>query len=155
MARVRYLTPENRLARAIGGAGARPAEELVCNAEERVAALEPQIAEFVSAEVELILRLGLQSEELVFADCREIADAALRVAEVAAVANLPAVGEAARGIRAMIEGLFDGGIWHSDALKLHVDALSLLAHGPRQGEEEEGRILERLKRMRARIGVHD
>lgn len=155
MARVRYITPENRLARTLGGEGARFVEDMVQDAKGRVAALAPEIASFVAAEVRLILELGMQSEELVFADCREIADAALRVAEVAGAADRHAIGDAARGIRAMIEGLFRGGIWHSDALKLHVDALSLLSNGPRQSDEEEARILERLKRMRARIGVQD
>lgn len=151
----RITTPPNRLSRFLGGPGAVASDDLVREAEARVAELKPQLLDFIALEIETILAIGGQSEEIVFAECRALADAALRVAEVAGAADAHALGEVARGIRAMVESLFIAGVWHSDALRLHVEAIAMLAHGPEQSPEELRVITERLRRMRQRIGVID
>lgn len=151
MTRVRFFTPENGLASIFNQDG-RPAAELLAEAEARIVELAPQIAAFLDAEVDTLLALGMRPEEEVFAECRALSDCALRIAETAGAAGQPALGEAARGIRAMIESLFTGGVWHSDALQLHVEAVALIARSA-PPPEEQSRVLTRLQKMRERIGV--
>jgi hypothetical protein len=155
MARTRIHTPRNTLAGILGGKDARPMDDLVHEAEARVVVLAPRIDAFVSGEIDTILALGGKSEEEVFAECRTVADAALRVAEVAGATGAHAVGEVARGIRLMIEGLFTSGFWHADALRLHVESLAILARGPVQSAAEADVIVQRLESLRVAVGVPD
>jgi len=94
-----------------------------------------------------------QGEEVLFAECRTLSDAALNVAEVAGAAGMDALGEVARGISAMVESLTTSGVWHSDALKLHLDALALINQAGGRMTEENKVILARLRGMRATVGV--
>lgn len=74
---------------------------------------------------------------------------------VAGASGARAVGEVALGIRLMIEGLFTSGFWHADALRLHVESLAILARGPAQSAAEADVIVQRLKGLRAAVGVPD
>ncbi|MDX2235091.1 MAG: hypothetical protein NW200_11400 [Hyphomonadaceae bacterium] len=155
MAVTRIHTPDNGLARILGGKDARSMDDLVRDAEERLVQIAPHIDQFVAREIDVILAIGGQREEEVFAECRKVSDAALRVAEVAGAAGATAVGDVARGIRLMIDSLFTGGVWHADALRIHVESLAILTRGAPQSPAEADVIVERLKVLRARIGVPD
>lgn len=155
MPRARIYTPDNSLARILGGKDAKSMDDLVRDAEERLVQLAPRIDAFVAKEIDAILAIGGLSEEEVFGQCREVADAALRVAEVAGAAGAHAVGEVARGIRIMIESLFTGGVWHADALRVHIESLAIVARGPALSPAEGDVIVRRLKTLRAAVGVPD
>jgi hypothetical protein len=94
-----------------------------------------------------------EGEEIMFARCYEMRDAAMAIADVAAAGRMPHIGEVAAGIRAMIESLSASGVWHTDALELHVTSLVLLSHDPAPCETEAQTILTRLRGMRKAIGV--
>jgi hypothetical protein len=152
---VKVFLPENRLADFVGVVDGVLPNELVSAAEARVEDMRESLEEVIAATLEEMLALGMQPEELVFADCREISRLALEIAEIAGAAGMTSIGEAARGVRIMIDSLFLGGVWHSDALRLHFEALQLLSSEPRPGPDEETAILARLQRMRQRVGVRE
>ncbi len=144
---------ENRLAKILPKVGGAAFEDLVAASEARVALLADKIREHVSAQVAQIVKIHDMGEEEMFAQCIEIGDAAMNIAETAGAAELQPVGEAARGIRAMVDSLVSSGVWHSDALALHITSLALL-NGPTPPSAKETKaILKRLHDLRAAIGV--
>lgn len=149
----RIFTPENRLAKILESMDAPTAAELVMEAECRVAQLSEAIHAYVEEKLREILAFASQGEEVLFAECQTLSDAALKVAEVAGAAEMEATGEVARGISAMVDGLMTSGIWHSDALKLHLDALALVNQNGGGLTEENKVILARLRGMREAVGV--
>ncbi|MFC3070607.1 hypothetical protein [Phenylobacterium soli] len=155
MSSARIFTPENRLAKILETIDAPTAAELVNDAECRVAQLSEAIHGYVEAKLQEILVFATQSEEVLFAECQTLADAAMNVAEVAGAAEMEAIGEVARGISAMVEGLTTSGVWHSDALKLHLDALALVNQNGGGLTDENKTILARLRGMREAVGVAD
>ena len=50
-------------------------------------------------------------------------------------------------------GRADIGVWHTEALTLHIDALKMFAADPELAQEEVETVLDRLKRLRDGIGV--
>lgn len=149
----RIFTPENRLAKILVELdGATPAE-LIAAADGRVATLNAAIRGYVDDKLKEIMAFASQGEDVLFAECRTLADASLNVAEVAGAAGLDAVGEVARGISAMVEGLITSGVWHSDALRVHLEALALVNQAGGRMSEENEVILKRLRGMRQNIGV--
>lgn len=149
----RIFTPENRLAKILETLDGPTAAELVAEADGRVEKLSAAIQEYVQEKLQAILSFASQGEDVLFAECRTLSDAALNVAEVAGAAGMEAVGEVARGISAMVDSLLTSGVWHSDALKLHLDALALLSQGGVRSSEESKMILARLRGMREAVGV--
>ena len=155
MSVVRIFTPVNRLALAIGGNCDPTTDSLIAQAAAQVDALKPGLRDYVTQMRATLAALASQSEELIFAECREIAAAALNICDIAGAAGLESTGEAARGIHAMIDALITKGVWHTDALKLHLDALSLLNSDPPPSEAAARKILSDLKAMRDWVGVPD
>ena len=153
MTAVRIFTPPNRLAKIVSGNDGDLLSTLAEAREQRLALLADEIRAYVGEQVEIIIGLFSHGEEIIFARCYEIRDAAMNIADVAAVANLNAVGEAAGGIRAMIDSLACKGVWHTDALEAHVTSLLLLHGEPAPSPEEARKVLARLGKMRASIGV--
>ena len=152
---VRIFTPENRLANIVGGPADPTAEELEQEAARRVAALGPGLRQFVDGRLAEIARIAQLPEETIFAESLALGDAALAICEVAAAAELAALGEAARGIATMVDALVSDGVWHTDALQLHIAALAMFALHPDLAASEVGIVLARLKAMRDGIGVPD
>ncbi|ACG79639.1 cheE protein [Phenylobacterium zucineum HLK1] len=149
----RIFTPENRLAKILEAIQAPTAAELIADAESRVEALGDAIRTYVAEKLEEIRAFAEQSEDVLFAECRTLGETAMNVAEVAGAAGLEAVGEVARGISAMVDNLISSGVWHTDALRLHLDALALVnASGGGMTPENEV-ILMRLRGMREAVGV--
>ena len=153
MGAVRIFTPENHLADIIGGPGDLTADELEQRAIERVAAIGPGLRQFVDERVDEIERIAQQRDESIFAESLALGHAALAICEVAAAAERGPLGEAARGIATMVDALVSNGVWHTDALKLHIDALAMFAAHPDLDQTEVRTILARLKAMRDGIGV--
>ena len=153
MSAVRIFTPENRLADIIGGPEDMTVDELEQRAAKLVTDIGPGLRQFVGEKVAEIEVIAQGPEEIIFAECLALGDAALAICEVAAAAELAPLGEAARGIAAMVDALVSDGVWHTDALKLHVDALAMFAAQPNLDQVEVRTILARLKAMRDGIGV--
>lgn len=153
MSVVRIFTPDNRLAHVVGGPNDPTAASLVRDAETRLRPLQAGIRKDVADQCAIIARLAAGPEEEVFGCSREIGDAARYICEIAGVAELHAVGEAARGVHAMINALVSEGVWHTEALKLHVDAVALFNSDAPPSASETDKILARLKAMRDWVGV--
>lgn len=153
MSATRIFTPENRLAMALEGIETVPVQVLAAEAERRVARMGAAIRAYVAEKLEVITRYASQSDEALFGECRGLGSAALDIAEVAAAAEMDAIGEVACGIRTMIDALLSSGVWHTDALRLHIDALFLLNQTGGRRDAENEIILARLRTMRDAIGV--
>lgn len=153
MSVVRIFTPDNRLKGVIGGPNDPTAASLVRDAEMRLRPLQGVIQKDVADLCGVIARLADGPEEQVFANSRDIGDAARAICEVAGIANLTAVGEAARGVHAMIDALVTVGVWHTEALELHIDAVALFNSEAPPSQAETDKILARLKAMRDWVGV--
>ena len=152
-AKARVFTPENRLANVLSSLEGIPAGELVVSAQARVAALETAVRGYVAMKLDEIMAFTDMAEHDLFAECRTLGGLARNVAEVAGAAGLAAIGEVAAGIDAMVESLVTSGVWHTDALRLHLDALALLNGRTGASAEEDEVVLARLRNMRKAIGV--
>ena len=79
----------------------------------------------------------------------------MNIAEVAEAAGLDAVGAVARGICVMLDGLVGRGIWHTEALRVHLRALALV-HGQSGRPESAGdAIAEELQSLRLSLGFSE
>lgn len=153
MGEVRIIEAENRLAKILQGLGGASVNELVRDAEGKVVDLEGKIRGFVQENLKQLLAYAGKGEDVLFADARKLGGYARDIAEVAGAAGMEGIGEVARGISAMIDNLRSNGLWHTDALKLHLDSLLLLGQGPALGRDEQALVLKRLQTMRKAIGV--
>jgi len=153
MTKVRIFDPPNRLAKIVQGSEGVCFDELVAASEDRIELLKDQLQIYVRDQVRRVVWFGSLEEEIIFARCAELGQAAMNIADVAGAAQLEQLGEVAHGIRAMIDSLFCKGVWHTDALEAHITSLALLSHEPPPSAKEGDAILKRLARMRAAIGV--
>ena len=152
--KARIFTPENRLASTLATRPDSPTiGALTQAAEARAANLKDSIRTFVGDKVRAILRFAEASDDELFADCRQLGEDAQHVAEVAAAAGLDEVGEICLGVSAMVDALTRSGIWHSDALRVHLHALLLTQQS--KSATNPAAVLGRLKTMRASLGVSD
>ena len=155
MSIVKIFTPDNPLAEIIGGPDDPTVACLTRDAETRVGALRDQIRSHVAQQHAILAAYAAGPEEEIFANCREIALAARAISDVAGAADMESLGEVARGIFALISALRSKGVWHTDALKLHIDTLALLNRDTPPTRCDAGQMLKRLKGMRDWIGVPD
>ncbi len=155
MSLVKIFTPENRLADVIGGPDDPTGSSLVRDAETRVFGMRDEIRRHVAEQYKILAARADGPEEAIFADCYQIADAARAISDVAGAAGLEALGEAARGIFALIHALGCKGVWHTDALRLHVNALALFNSDCPPGRNDSQQILKKLKAMRDWVGAQD
>lgn len=155
MTAARVFKPENRLARILNNHTGKAARDLISDADEHVERLADSIRGFVAGKVRTLARFGDASEDLLFAESRAIGKHALDVAEVAGAAGLGLVGDIARGIAAMVDGLVRDGIWHSDALRLHIRSLQLVHNAPLACEGGEQDMVDHLFAMRQALGVRE
>lgn len=150
MSAARVFEPDNRLAGILTETGGHTAAELIAAANKRVADLAPVIRVHVEQRLAVIHAHASKSEAVIFAECRALGDVALEIAGIAGAAGMETVGEIAHGIGAMVEGLFSSGAWHSDALLIHMEALSLVEA---EGSSRNREILDNLRAMRLSIGL--
>lgn len=155
MSQARIFTPENRLARMLSSLRGDMPEQLILDAEARVGLLQDAIRAYVRDRLSLIIAFAGLDEETLFARCQELGAMARDVAEVAGAGGLDAIGAAAGGINAMVESLVDRGVWHTDALKLHLEALTLLSQGRDPGQDQVKAITSQLLTMRRAIGISE
>lgn len=147
------FTPRNRLADVLAGPEGDLADALVAEAERRVEGLGPEIRADIDRRCALIDEIVAGGEAEAFGRSLELSDAALAICETAAAAGLEPLGDVARGVRAMIDSLIASGVWHSDALELHVQALTLLRMTPPLPLPQRQAMLTRLRDMRRAVGV--
>ena len=155
MAAVKMSNPANRLAQILEGSDGVSFEEMVAASEVRVENLLPSLRESVREKIDAITEIYEDGEESLFSRSQEVGDLAMNIAEIAGAARLPALGEVARGICAMIESLLSAGVWHTDGLHLHIMSLTLLSAGKPLPADEVSRMLNQLREMRRSIGVFE
>jgi hypothetical protein len=153
MSVVRIFQPQNPLTEIIGGLEDPTTASLTRDAETRVLALRDQIRAYVVQQHAILSGYTAGPEETIFANCREIGHAARAISDVAGAADMEVIGEAARGIFALVNALACKGVWHTDALKLHVDALALFISDAPPNRCDAAQMLARLKSMRDWVGV--
>ena len=149
------FTPENRLTRILSNTTGETPSRLISDADALVEALGDTLRAYVGEKLEVIAAYAAADEDRLFAESRSLGDAARGVAEIAGAAGMETTGEIARGICGMIENLVTNGVWHTEALKVHINALKLVnqrAVGRDAGNEA---ILGRLSALRAAVGVLD
>jgi len=153
MAAVKVSKPANRLAQILEGSDGVSFAKLVEASEVRVDNLLPGLRESVREKIDAITKIYNGGEESLSAGSTEVGDLAMNIAEIAGAARLPALGEVARGICAMIESLLSAGVWHTDGLNLHIMSLTLLGAGKPLPADEVSKMLNQLREMRRAIGV--
>lgn len=153
MSTTRVFRPPNRLALVLGGPNDPSGEELAAEVARRLESLKDGILAYVDTQLLVFRELARAPDEVLFAECRRLEAAARGISEVAGTAGLSDLGEAARGVDIMVSALAIQGAWHSDALKLHIEAVTLLAADPAPSATEARQMLSRLRSMRDRIGI--
>jgi hypothetical protein len=165
------FTPENRLAKVLLNVDAPMAHQLIQQADVRVAQLTDAVREqvicklrkehdvgklekeYVAAKLRAILDLAGVTEEDLLAECQAIGQAATEIAEVAGAAGMATIGEIARGVAAMVENQIKRGTWHGEALRLHINTLSLMGQGDSETPEADAKLADELRVLRKAIGV--
>lgn len=143
------FVPRNRLSPILSGAEGQSFADHVAHAEQAVEAIAPVLVESVQGDVRALVRLCRQGEGETFAQCREIGWLALGIVESAQLAGRPGLAEVAKGVWEMIDALSGRGVWHTDALRVHSDALSALL-----ADETNGSVMtEALLRLRQAVGA--
>lgn len=155
MSIVKIFTPENRLADVIGDADDPTVASLVRDAETNVWSIRDQIRGHVAEQHAILARQASGPEAEIFARCHAIAATARSISDVAGAADMESIGEAARGIFALISALTCKGVWHTDALQLHIDALALFNSDAPPSHSDSVQILKKLKAMREWVGAAD
>jgi len=101
----------------------------------------------------ILLHAGRDDETLA-AMSPALGAATLRVADVANAAGMAEVGSVARGVSALAEHWLNGGAVRADALRVHLDALGVLAR--RDDEAKVGwQVVSGLEALRAALGVSE
>ncbi len=142
------FVPRNRLAPILSSPGRKTFLELVAEAEKAVEEIAPVLTESLDSDVRALGRLCRQDESEIFGQGREIGRLALRIVESARLAGRPDLAEAANGVWEMIDALTERGVWHTDALRVHADALGVLSAGG-----DGSSVTRDLLRLREAIGA--
>lgn len=148
------FVPRNRLAKILSGMDRKAFAELVENAEHEVERIAPILGESIEGDVQALIRLCRQDEASIFGQSREIGWLALRIVESARLARRSELAEAAEGVWEMIEALMARGVWHTAALKVHVEALLALTAANGIDAEERRMIALELQKMRLFVGAN-
>jgi hypothetical protein len=147
------FTPENRLAKILLNVDAPMAHQLIQQADVRVAQLADVIREHVVNKLKKVLDLAGATEADLLAECKAIGANATEIAEVAGAAGLETIGEIARGVAAMVENQVKRGLWHGEALRLHINTLSLVSEGASENPAADAKLADELRVLRKAIGV--
>lgn len=147
------FVPSNSLGRILGAPDGKTFEELVAAAEANVERLQPLGLSILRDKVRELVVLCERPEDIVFGDSPEVARIAMHVAEDADQVGDADIAQTARGVCAMMDALFDDGVWHSEALEVHVQALKVLASPLPLSQSQKITIQRELFQMRQSIGV--
>lgn len=148
-----FFVPHNRLSKIVSSLDRRSFAEHVARAEEEVEAVAAVLAESLNGDVQILIRMCRQDEADIFAQSREIGWLALRILETARLGRREELARAAEGVWEMIEALSERGVWHTDALRLHVEALNALTSSIDIDDDEQIVMDQALVRMRQAIGA--
>lgn len=154
MSEARVYAVRNRISEALSKDGPT-VDSLVSDADARVARLAGRIEAFVASRVAVLANWAEQPEEALFAGCQAIAEPAMNIAEVAEAAGMGAVGAVARGICVMLDGLTSRGIWHTEALRVHLRALTLVLEQSSEPGAPSNTVVEELLVLRSSLGFTD
>ncbi|MES2833161.1 MAG: hypothetical protein V4707_00480 [Pseudomonadota bacterium] len=152
MSEARVYAVRNRVSKALNSSDAPGAGVLISEADARVAVLAEQIENFVAGQVAQLAMWAEQPEASLFGGCQAIAEPAMNIAEVAGAAEMDAVGAVARGICVMLDDLRRHGIWHTDALRVHLHALTLVQGQTSEQTSAGLRVVEELRCLRSSLG---
>lgn len=155
MSEARIYAVRNRISEALLSKDGPTADSLVSDADRRVAHLAGRISTFVAAKVQHLSHWADLPEDALFAGSQSIEEPAMNIAEVAEAAGLDAVGSVARGLCVMVDGLTSRGIWHTDALRIHLRALAVVHARSGEPGPANRRIVEELQALRASLGFTD
>lgn len=153
MGEARVYAVRNRLSEALLSRDGPTVENMLSDADARVLRLADRIGTFVAGKVAILAAYADQPEEVLFAECKAIGEPAMNIAEVAEAAGLDAVGKIARGIAVILDDLVNRGIWHTDALRLHLRALTLV-----QDQADQPNcltVVEELRTLRCSLGFSE
>ena len=141
MSEARVYAVRNRLSGAVLSKDGPTVDSLVSDADARVALLADRIGIFVAGRVAILAGWAEQPEEALFGGCKSIEEPAMGIAEVAEAAGL--------------DGLVSRGIWHTDALRIHLRALTVVHAESGQPGSANLMIVEELQSLRASLGFTD
>jgi hypothetical protein len=151
---VRVFTPKNHLANVVGGSG-KTALELADAANAGVASMSVALVARLQRQVARLAAIRVQGEAALLSSCDELSLVAMDIAELAGAAGRPFLGDAARGILAMMDAKAGDGLWRPQALEVHIDALALLNAQPAPATADVRKVLAQLFDMRRFIGVSE
>jgi hypothetical protein len=149
------FVPRNRLAKILSSLDRKAFAEHVEAAEREVERVAPILGQSIEGDVQALIRLCRQDEADIFAQSREIGWLALKIVESARLADRPQLADTAEGVWEMIEALSTRGVWHTEALRIHVEALLALTADTALDEPHRRVIAQELLRMRAAVGAKD
>lgn len=154
MTRPRAVTfvPPNRLSSILTGADRTSFADHINRANAEVRRVTPRLTVDLNEAIAVLSDLCHRDEDLVFQLCREIGHLTLRIVETARLAGRADLAGAAEGIWDLVNALTSRGVWHTQALRVHADALSALSGLSDEAPGGRDVILE-LARLRAAIGA--
>lgn len=149
------FVPRNRLSKILSSLNRKAFAEHIEAAEREVERIAPVLGASIEGDVQALIRLCRQDEADIFAQSREIGWLALKIVESARLARRPELADAAEGVWEMIDALSARGVWHTEALRVHVEALLALTAEPGIDPVQKQVIARELIRMRAAVGAKD
>ena len=155
MAEPRTIFPYNRLSGAVDTLEGESPQKLVSDAGQLVIAMRPHIRSYVAAKVANLSRFATETDEVLLAEGRTIGAITLAIAEVAGAGGMQTIGEIARGTSALVDSLLHKGGWHSTAVRIHLQSLTLASQSQTDDEPAERLMLDRLQIMRKVLAVSE
>ena len=154
MSRARAVTfvPRNRLSAILAGEDGVSFADHISRAEAELTRVAPTLAAGLHDAIAALADLCRREEDVVFQACREIGHLALVIVETARLANRPDIASVAEGVWELITALTSRGVWHTQALRVHAEALATLASPAFDGPGQQDIAFE-LARLRAAIGA--
>jgi hypothetical protein len=149
------FVPRNRLSKILSSLNRKAFAEHVEAAEREVERIAPILSESIEGDVQALIRFCRQDEADIFAQSREIGWLALKIVESARLACRPELADAAEGVWELVEALTARGVWHTEALRIHVEALLALTADTGLDEPDRRVIAGELLRMRTAVGAKD
>lgn len=146
------ITPEIRLAAVLVTLDGLTPDELLADTEGRAAALGDAVRNYAAEKLAANPAVAGEAEDPLFTDRRSAGQIAQRLALVADNADLAALGQVARGIGRM-EHASDADARHSEAFRLHIEALRLVGVSPGPMTEVETGLVAHLDAMRDKLGI--
>ena len=155
MSEVRIYEVKNPISEALLSKDGPTAARMVADADKRVALLADRIEAFVASRVALLATWTEQPEDALFSDYETLGRPSRDIAEVAEAAGMDTVGAVAQGLSVLLEGFSNRGIWHAEALRIHLRALALLHNQSPKPESADVTVVEELRALRLSLGLTD